>query len=57
MGGFGGGLSDFFIKPYEAAKKDGAKGLIVGMGKGTLALPTKLSSGTPFLPCIIKLLW
>ncbi|KFY22704.1 hypothetical protein V493_06383 [Pseudogymnoascus sp. VKM F-4281 (FW-2241)] len=42
--GFGGGFSDFFIKPYEAGKKDGAKGFFIGMGKGTLSLPTKLSS-------------
>ncbi|OBT54011.1 hypothetical protein VE04_04593 [Pseudogymnoascus sp. 24MN13] len=42
--GVGGGLSDFFVKPYEAAKKDGTKGFFVGLGKGTLALHTKLGS-------------
>ncbi|KAL5346861.1 hypothetical protein ACLOAV_008004 [Pseudogymnoascus australis] len=44
LDGFGGGLNGLFLKPFEAAKKDGAKGFFVGMGKGTLALPTKLGS-------------
>ncbi|KFY40061.1 hypothetical protein V494_03672 [Pseudogymnoascus sp. VKM F-4513 (FW-928)] len=42
--GVGGGLNDFFVKPFEAAKKDGAKGFFVGISKGTLALPAKLGS-------------
>ncbi|OBT66689.1 hypothetical protein VE03_03955 [Pseudogymnoascus sp. 23342-1-I1] len=46
VGGFGGGLNDFFVKPFEAAKKDGAKGFFVGMGKGSIALPAKLGSST-----------
>ncbi|KFY94097.1 hypothetical protein V498_04056 [Pseudogymnoascus sp. VKM F-4517 (FW-2822)] len=46
LDGFGGGLNGLFLKPIEAARKDGAKGFFVGMGKGTLALPTKLGSSS-----------
>ena len=56
MQGFGGGLNDFFVKPFEAAKKDGAKGFFIGMGKGTLALPTKLGACTSFPLCICGLI-
>jgi hypothetical protein len=55
--GVGGGLSDFFVKPYEAAKKDGTKGFFVGLGKGTLALHTKLGSCTSFLLRALELIF
>lgn len=57
MEGFGGGLSGLFVKPFEGAKKDGAKGFFVGLGKGTIALPTKLGSCMPFPLFIIQLVW
>ncbi len=40
------GLTDIFTKPYEGAKEEGVLGALKGVGKGTVSLATKTTSGT-----------
>ena len=43
--GFWDGFSGVVTQPYKGAKKDGAKGLAKGMGKGLIGLVAKPASG------------
>jgi len=45
MYGMGEGLSDIFVQPYKGAQKEGAVGALKGVGKGTVSLVTKTTSG------------
>lgn len=38
------GFSDLFVRPYEDAKKDGARGFAKGIGKGFLGFTSKTAS-------------
>ncbi|KAJ5813241.1 hypothetical protein N7447_010264 [Penicillium robsamsonii] len=35
------GMSDLVVKPYEGIRKDGAKGAVIGIGKGVANMTTK----------------
>lgn len=39
------GLTDIFVQPDKGAKEEGALGAMKGVGKGTVALATKTTSG------------
>lgn len=43
--GMAEGLTDIFSQPYKGGQKEGAKGVIKGLAKGTLGTTTKVSSG------------
>jgi hypothetical protein len=43
--GIANGLTGLVVDPYKGAKKDGAKGFFLGMGKGILGVVTKPAVG------------
>jgi hypothetical protein len=43
--GLGEGFTDIFVQPYKGARKEGAVGALKGVGKGTVSLMTKTTSG------------
>lgn len=43
--GLGEGLVDLFVQPYKGVKEDGAKGFVMGVGKGALGTVTKIGAG------------
>ncbi|CZR62698.1 related to sterol glucosyltransferase [Phialocephala subalpina] len=43
MYGMGEGLTDIFTEPYRGGKKEGALGVVKGVGKGSVTLLTKTS--------------
>lgn len=46
------GLTDIVVQPYKGAKKEGTKGAMKGIAKGTVSLATKpLSGELLFKPC------
>lgn len=45
MYGMGEGLTDIFTEPYRGGKKEGALGVVKGVGKGSVTMLTKTSYG------------
>ena len=43
--GIAGGLSDIVLEPYNGGKKEGALGVVKGIGKGSLGFLAKTGSG------------
>lgn len=46
--GFGifDGVKDFFVEPYNGARKEGPLGFLKGVGKGIGSIATKPAAGT-----------
>jgi hypothetical protein len=43
--GLSGGLADFVMEPYKGGKKEGALGVVKGIGKGSLSFVANAGSG------------
>lgn len=43
--GIAEGMADIFVEPYNGGRKEGAKGVVKGLGKGSLGFLTRTGAG------------